>query len=306
MNKINSNFSNKYRAWTLEEDEINVTLSDVPHRMTDEVLRAALSKFGQLDPADTVLNKCDLGFYNLERSIVFTRLDYDIPSFLKIAGYTIQLKYNGQPKTCMKCGTRAHMIDQCPLNTRVASKQPTPQTAKNPESTTPAKSIADAVEETVGLVKHHPGIAVNSPQFKAMLSKQLARFEELAIKRQEERFNEYKQHEEDTSLAKRKRSSTRGNDNLPDTLTAASDGFFRVGKKSYQFPQNSTKSKVPPGEIDYFDGENSYSILSSFDGDEVGTNRRMNNRGGAGRGNGDRRSSSCVVPSNAVRSIFSK
>ena len=83
-------------------------------------------------------------------------------------------------------------------------------------------------------------------------------------------------------------------------------GSLRVGRKSYQFPQNSTKSKVPPGEIDYFDGENSYSILSSFDGAEGGTNRRMNNHGGAGRGNGDRRSSSCVIPSNAVRSIFGK
>ena len=303
MNKINSNFSTRYKAWTLEEDEINVTLTDVPHRMSDTVLREALSKFGKLDPAETVINKCDLGFYNLERSVVFTSLEYDIPSFLKVAGYTLQVRYNGQPKTCMKCGTRSHMVDKCPLNTRASLKQPTPPTTINQENTS-VQNIADAVEETLKLVRHHPGINVNNPEFKSVLSKQLARFEELATKRQEQRFNELKKHhEEDNSHMdpKRKRSYAPGNDNLPDTFTAASDGFTRVGRSKYSFPQNSTTSKVPLVNLTIL--KVTTRLLSLLDEED---GRRTNKRGaGHSKGNGDRRSCSCVIPSNAVRSIFS-
>ena len=63
LNIVNSKFSHKYKAWTLEEDETAVTLSEVPHKMTDATLREALGKYGVLDPACTVMHKCDLVFF---------------------------------------------------------------------------------------------------------------------------------------------------------------------------------------------------------------------------------------------------
>ena len=256
MNTINSKFSHSYKAWTLEDDETVVTLHDVPHKMSDDVIRAALSKFGILDPAETVLHKCDLDFYNLERSLIFTNLTYDIPSFLKIGGYTIQPKYVGQPKTCVLCGSRDHMADDCPQNTRKAIFQPS---IKEVKELSMAERIAKSVKESVDLIKDQPGISVNSPKFEEIVKKQLDRFEELAKKRQEKRMAELKQNRPNI----KRRSRGNGTDDSSQNERSKKpkeDGFSRVLGR---YPKNSSKNSLPPGQHDYFEGdENPFNVLN--------------------------------------------
>ena len=39
----------------------------------------------------------------------------NIPSSIWIAGHTIAFMYNGQKRTCYKCGSEEHLIEHCPL-----------------------------------------------------------------------------------------------------------------------------------------------------------------------------------------------
>ena len=74
MDTIKSSFSHLYRAWTIEDEETMVTVSDVPHRLCDEDLRKRLSKFGTLSTSCTIMHKDDLGFFNFSRSFVVIAL----------------------------------------------------------------------------------------------------------------------------------------------------------------------------------------------------------------------------------------
>ena len=262
LNIVNSKFSHKYKAWTLEEDETAVTLSEVPHKMTDATLREALGKYGVLDPAPTVMHKCDLGFFNLTRSLVFTDLKYDIPSVLKIGGYSVQPRYTGQPKTCHLCNSRDHVADDCPNNTRKALKIPVraPE-LEQPREKSMVDRIAQAVEESVNNIKHQKGVSVNSPQFKEMVQKQLERFEETATKRQERRYRELRnQSSGNLGVNSRKRSNiddeSDGRDKKGSKKRQDSDGFTKVLGR---YPKNSKESRVPPDEHDFYDGMPSVS-----------------------------------------------
>ena len=104
-----------------------VTLLGVPFKMQDDDIRSMLSKFGSLDSGPIIHHKNDLGFPNLERSIMFTDLKYDIASYLRINGYTVQVWYNSQPRTCKLCGQRNHEMVDCPLNVSVRRPAPKPR-----------------------------------------------------------------------------------------------------------------------------------------------------------------------------------
>ena len=117
-------------------------------------------------------------------------MKYDIPSILKIGGYSIHPRYNEQPKTCHLCNSRDHIVDNCPNNTRSALRNPDSQKQQNKAPMSRVEQIAKAVEESINNIKDQPGISVNSPQFKDMIQKQLKRFEEKEVKRQKERLEE--------------------------------------------------------------------------------------------------------------------
>ena len=277
MNEINSKWSHKYKAWTLEDDETAVTLNDVPFKMTDESIRTVLANFGDLDPSPTLLHKCDLDYYNLTRSLIFRDLKYDIPSALKIAGYTVQPRYVGQPKTCMLCNSRDHIVNECELNV-YKNKAPVKEVSiqnKPQQNPTIVERIAKSVNESVNLIKDQPGISVNSPEFREIIQKQLTRFEESSKKHEEKRLleleNQYR-HRPDP----RYDDNLRTNPNKRDSTqidSPRSGGRRSKSQKSadnggYQLPKNSVKSRIPAGEHDYYDGVktgNKFNVLVNND-----------------------------------------
>ena len=73
-NKLTEKFSRKYSCVSFEDPIVDVTLSYVPDDMPDNVIRKELSRYGELSDDPTVLLQCDLGFHNLQRKIVFSKL----------------------------------------------------------------------------------------------------------------------------------------------------------------------------------------------------------------------------------------
>ena len=119
---LTTKFHQKYRCISFEEPETFVFMNNVPFDMPDHVVEGMLVKYGEVTEP-MVHMKCDLGFPNLQRKVVM-KLKYDLPSYLRIDGYTTQPRYDGQPSTCRLCGSRDHMAIDCQLNTRLSSNVP--------------------------------------------------------------------------------------------------------------------------------------------------------------------------------------
>ena len=102
----------------LEEKKVTVDLLYVPEAMPDPELVKILSNFGKISEGDAIIHcKNKYGLKNLQRKIVFDQLIYDIPSFLRVKGYQIGVRYHEQPKTCRLCGEKTHEAKECSLNT---------------------------------------------------------------------------------------------------------------------------------------------------------------------------------------------
>ena len=104
---LTTKFSQKYRCISFEEPETFVMMNNVPYDMPDEVVANMLTNYGDITEP-MVHMKCDLGYPNLQRKVLM-KLRYDLPSYLRIEGYTTQPRYDGQPNTCRLCGSRDHI-----------------------------------------------------------------------------------------------------------------------------------------------------------------------------------------------------
>ena len=189
-------FPQKYSCVLFEEPAVHVTMHFVPEDMPDEVLRAELERYGDLSVEPVVKLVSDLGFHNLQRRIVFDHLRYDIPSYLRIQGYTLQVRYEDQPRTCRICGKRGHMQDKCPDNISNARlKHPESGQKKHGNDAesvkTSAKSdgkmleesqvsnIVNAMKETIKQHENHGNNNFKSPEFIDMMDKQMQKFKEM-------------------------------------------------------------------------------------------------------------------------------
>ena len=240
-------FREKYRCVSFEEPETTVMMNYVPFQMPDEVLEEMLGKYGEITE-HPVHMKCDLGFPNLQRKVIM-KLKYDMPSYLRVQGYTTQPRYEGQPSTCRLCGERSHMAIDCELNTRKPrnenrgnqqlSKEPEVMEAKSDGESMgiDAVKIIKAVEDNIALFGAQQGSSVGNPALLDLVNKQIKRFEECATKRQQER---YKQLQDESRFR-----SARNNRNRKRDRPA--DGQSPKGPvPSYRLPLNGSGTGSNP------------------------------------------------------------
>ena len=203
INTIAEKFPRRYRAISFEEDEAVVELYNVPSKLADSAILTTLEQYGTVDKKVT-RQKDNLGFHNLRRTVVFTELKYDIPSYLKVGNHIIQPSYNLQPPTCRLCGSRKHIAVDCPKFVGPQKKKTQTPAAKEEslkkvhdkkeqqDEEIDVKEIVRVISENISLLQLHPGSQhVNNPKFRKILTDQVRRFEEVAINRQKERLQEF-------------------------------------------------------------------------------------------------------------------
>ena len=183
--RLSEQFSSRYRAHVVEDNDLAIHLSNVPHDMSDDDIKGFFAQFGELD-GDIVKKKCDLGFYNQMRTVMMTNMNFDIKSFVKIKGYMIGVKYFGQPQTCRICDSRDHIANACPKNETpiVKSVQPQQQnvTGQHKVMCREEKAISALYDNCV-LLQDKTGTGVNSPEFRQLLETQTQKLAKEAFER---------------------------------------------------------------------------------------------------------------------------
>ena len=91
-----------------------VSIRNAPFEMDDGVLINILSRYGKVDSVRH--NKFSVGpfegLYNGVRTAKM-RIRENIPSSCTISGHNVSFMYNGQVKTCFKCGLNGHLVKDC-------------------------------------------------------------------------------------------------------------------------------------------------------------------------------------------------
>ena len=210
------------------------------------------------------------------------KLKYDLPSYLRIAGYMTQPRYEGQPWTCRLCGHRDHQVKDCDMNPkRTVQKTPvvkTPQEQGNAAIGNTVESgndsamdidtsvILKSVTDNISLVRDHQGISVNTPALANVISKQLTKFKKNNADRQRER----RQRREEKNSKNNKRKYIPISD-MSYSLPLNGSGRGSRGKYDDK-PGGSKRDKYGSDEGNWFDGHkvsvatsNSYAHLSHDD-----------------------------------------
>ena len=200
---INSKLSHIYRVNAMEDDDVAVNLSNVPHDMKNEDIAAECKKYGTV--TQIIQKRDDLGFLNNIRTVMISNLEFDLPSYVKVKGYTLFAKYHGQPETCRICNRR-HMAEACPeasprgentppivtqpVVAPVAQSNAAPAVAMdngpsvpNDGQVTGEEGTIKALYDTIRLLKLHPGSAVNSEDFVRTIDREVNRLAHHAYKR---------------------------------------------------------------------------------------------------------------------------
>ena len=91
-----------------------VSIRNAPFEMSDEALISLLSRYGKVQNMRN--NRYAHGPFEGKLTGVRTatmQLKENIPSSITFHGYTISFIYNGQTRTCYRCGSTGHMIKDC-------------------------------------------------------------------------------------------------------------------------------------------------------------------------------------------------
>lgn len=119
-----------------------VRIFNLPPEVSNDAIGAAFAQYGKVkdikDEHWSKLYKC-----NVKNGIraVEVQLKMQIPSVIRIAGFRVQIVYDGQQKTCTICNSNLHMRNEC--NQRLFSMR---VRSKITESHTLDEGHADAVE----------------------------------------------------------------------------------------------------------------------------------------------------------------
>ena len=113
----------KVRVTNLSATYTYVSVRNAPFELDDSYLISVLSRYGKVD--NVRHNKFSLGpfkgLYNGTRTVKMVVRE-NIPSSCAIRGYNVTFMYNGQIKTCFKCGMAGHLVKDCEiLNTPVTN-----------------------------------------------------------------------------------------------------------------------------------------------------------------------------------------
>ena len=101
-----------YTVSSYSSSTIVVTVLHVPHELEDSMVRYVLGKYGKVIAGRFLTFK---EYPNVYSGIRQYRIDLkvDIPSSLRLGGRNCWVRYIGQPRTCLKCGTKGHDVKDC-------------------------------------------------------------------------------------------------------------------------------------------------------------------------------------------------
>ena len=89
-----------------------VNVYDAPHELPDSAIEARLAKYGTI--LSVRRGKCQ-EFPDVFNGVRHVRmlLDHAIPCYLRFGRFQVRVKYEGQPKTCRRCGSDEHLNKEC-------------------------------------------------------------------------------------------------------------------------------------------------------------------------------------------------
>ena len=94
-----------------------VSIRNAPFEMDDDLIVGILSRYGKVDSIRK--NTFSLGpFKGLLSGIrtVKMKIKGNIPSSLNVCGHNLTVLYNGQKRTCFKCGQEGHLMKDCAVD----------------------------------------------------------------------------------------------------------------------------------------------------------------------------------------------
>ena len=89
-----------------------VNVLHVPHELNDNVVRYVLARYGKVLSGRFKTYEKYPDLFNGIRQYQM-ELTADIPSSLRLGGRNCWIRYYGQPRTCMKCGSTGHEAKEC-------------------------------------------------------------------------------------------------------------------------------------------------------------------------------------------------
>lgn len=89
-----------------------VNVLHVPHELQDSAVRFVLGKYGRVLAGRYKTYKDYPNVFNGIRQYRIV-LKHDIPSSLQLGGRNCWVRYNGQPRTCVRCGLKDHEVKDC-------------------------------------------------------------------------------------------------------------------------------------------------------------------------------------------------
>ena len=89
-----------------------------PYEMADNVIVTTLTYYGTVTNIRRQIHDFDENIETGVRSCLIKNLKRPIPSYLKIGGFTLPVRYRGQQKTCKVCNEPGHFARDCPRRGR--------------------------------------------------------------------------------------------------------------------------------------------------------------------------------------------
>ena len=89
-----------------------------PFEMTDQVVISALTMYGTVENIRRQFHQFDSNIETGVRSCLIKNLKKPIPSYIKVGGFSLPVRYRGQQKTCKICAATSHMARECPRRGR--------------------------------------------------------------------------------------------------------------------------------------------------------------------------------------------
>ena len=80
-----------------------------PFEMTDQVVTSALTMYGTVENIRRQFHQFDSNIETGVRSCLIKNLKKPIPSYIKVGGFSLPVRYRGQQKTCKICAATSHM-----------------------------------------------------------------------------------------------------------------------------------------------------------------------------------------------------